>query len=126
MNLIAKRIIRGAHLSYSDVEPGIVGVALTGRLDVRSVPQIQDEFQRITLFGKKPVIVDLSGVELINSVGLAMLIENANAMRISGMPMVLLNPQMRVERVIRMAYLDELLPIVYDLNDALRKIKPAA
>jgi len=55
-----------------------------------------------------------------------MLVENANILRASGIPMVLLNPKPTVERVIRIAYLDQLLPIVHDLNEALRLIKKAA
>jgi len=118
--------IHSARLSYCEIEPGIIGVILRGRLDVRRVPQIQDEFQRITTSGRKPVIVDLSEVELMNSVGVAMLVENANTLRASGIPMILLNPRPRVERVIRIAHLDQLLPIVHDLNEALRTIKTAA
>jgi|ERR1044071_2729360 len=116
----------GASISYYEIEPNIVHVSLKGRLDVRHVPSIQDEFERITTSGKKPVIVDLSGVTLMNSVGLALLIENANALRVCQIPMILLNPGPRVERVIRIACVDQFLPIVYDLNEALRKIKTAA
>lgn len=117
---------RSVSLSHCELEPGVIGVVLTGRLDVRRIPQIQDEFRSITTSRKKPVIVDLSDVDLMNSVGVAMLIESANTLRTSGIPMILLNPRPRVERVIRIAYLDQLLPIAYDLNEALRKIKTAA
>ena len=121
----ARSTIRVARVSHSEVEPGIIAVVLTGRLDVRNVPHVEEEFRRITSSGK-PVIVDLSGVELMNSVGLAMLIEGANSMRACGAPMVLLNPRQRVEKVIRIASLDQMLPILSELNEAVRRIKTAA
>jgi anti-anti-sigma factor len=126
MNTTPTAAIRTARLSHCEIEPGIVGVVLRGRMDVRRVPQIEGEFQRITTSGKKPVIVDLSEVDLMNSVGVAMLIESANILRANGIPMILLNPRPRVEHVIRIAHIDQLLPIVFDLSEALTKIKTAA
>ena len=118
--------MRSIHLRYSEVEPGIGLVCLEGRLDVRAVPQIQNEFESRTASAKKPVIVDLSGVELMNSVGLGLLMANANSLRALGAAMILLSPQPRVEKVIRMASVEQLLPIVHDLHEALSRIKRAA
>jgi anti-sigma B factor antagonist len=117
---------QASRISSYEIEPNIICVCLKGRLDVRSIPQIQDEFQRITISGGKPVIVDLSGVELMNSVGLAMLIDGANSLRAVRTPMILLNPGPRVEKMIRIAHVDQFLPIVHDVKEALRKIKTAA
>ena len=115
-----------ARISSYEIEPNILCVRLSGRLDVRGVPQIESEFQRITTSGRNSVIVDLSEVELMNSVGLAMLIESANSLRDIGLPVILLNPGPRVARVIRIARVDQFLPIVHDLNEARKKIKAAA
>lgn len=116
--------ILGVQLNYHEIESRIGYVCLTGRLDVRNVPQIEQIFEFMTTAQKKPVIVDLTGVDLMNSIGLGMLISNANALKLHGVRMILLNPQRRVERVIRIACVDELLPIVKDMDEALRKINP--
>ena len=115
--------IRGVLMSYHEIRPGVGCVGLIGRLDVRHVPQIERLFEFMTATQKRPVVVDLSGVELLNSIGLALLISNANSLSVHKAAMILLNPQPRVERVIRMACLDQLLPIVYSVAEALRKIK---
>lgn len=113
--------IGGVLLSYHEIDPGIGCVSLTGRLDARNVPQIEMVFEFMTTAQKKPVIVDLGGVDLMNSVGLGMLITNANALRVHGARMILLNPQRRVERVIRIACVEQLLPIVRDMAEALKR-----
>ena len=115
--------MHGASIRYQGIESDIGYVSLIGRLDVRSVPQIEEEFQNTVVQPGKPVIVDLSGVELMNSVGLGMLIVAANCLTPHGIPLVLLKPQPKVERVIRMACVDALLPITHSLAEALKIIK---
>ena len=116
----------GVLMSYFEVEAGVGCVCLIGRLDVRTVPQMERVFEFMTASQRKPVIVDLSGVELMNSIGLGMLITNANTLRFYGASMILLDPPPRVERVIRFASLDQLLPIVHSKAEALKRIKESA
>jgi anti-anti-sigma factor len=117
------RKMASARVSYQEIDSGIGYIYLTGRLDVRTVPLIEAEFVALTAGQKKSVIVDLSGVELMNSAGLGMLISTANAMMRHGRHMALLYPKPRVERVIRIACLDMLLPIMHDLADAWIRLK---
>ena len=79
----------------------------------------------MTALQGKPVIVDLSGVDLMNSIGLGMLITAANSLKVMGAHLILFNPQPKVERVIRLACVDQLLPIVYDLTHAIKSVKAA-
>lgn len=118
--------MRGALIRYQVLESDIGYVSLIGRLDVRSVPQIEEEFQNTVVPPQKPLIVDLSGVELMNSVGLGLLIVASDSLNVHGIPVVLLNPQPKVERVIRMACVDALLPITHSLADALKVLKANA
>lgn len=114
----------GVLISYHDIESAVGCVSLAGRLDVRSVPQIEQVFESMTSLREKSVIVDLGGVELMNSVGLGMLISNANALSVHGARMILFNPQPRVAKVIRIAGVEQLLPIEYDLAAALKRCRP--
>ena len=69
------------------------------------------------------MIVDLSGVELMNSAGLGLLIASANMLSLYNKVMILLNPNPRVEHVIRIACLQPFLPVVFGMLEALKKIK---
>ena len=69
------------------------------------------------------MIIDLSDVTLITSIGLGMLITSANALRLCSAPMILLNPARNVETVLEMAGVNDILPIEHDLNAALKRIQ---
>lgn len=111
----------GVLISYHEIDSTVGCVSLVGRLDVRNVPQVEQVFESMTALRKKSVIVDLGGVELMNSVGLGMLISNANALSVHGARMTLFNPQPRVAKVVSMAGVEQLLPIEYDLAAALKR-----
>jgi anti-anti-sigma factor len=106
-----------------DLEPNISKVNLSGRLDIAGVQDIELKFTVYTSARRKPVIVDLSEVTLITSMGLGMLITNAKTLQAQGIPFVLLNPQPLVEKVVTMSGLNELLPIEKDLTSALNRIQ---
>jgi anti-anti-sigma factor len=110
-------------LKFTTLDSGVGCVSLFGRLDILGVQQIESNFAMMTSTQRKSVIIDLARVELMSSIGLGMLIVNANNLYAQGKRMVVLNPQKRVERVIRMAGLDQILPIVYSVRDAFEIIK---
>ena len=126
----ATTCIRGAddriqrmQIRHEEIGSDIGLIYLAGRMDIMGIQKIELQFAAITSAQRKSVIVDLRQVELMNSVGLGLLITNANILKAQGKLMILLKPQSRVERVIRIAGLDELLPIEYDLSEALKRIK---
>lgn len=110
-------------VKHEEIRPDVGCVYLSGRMDIPGVQEVELRFTVLTSTLKKPVIVDLSAVELITSIGLGMLIRNANVLKTQGLPMIILNPKPNVERVIRMAALSELLPIEATLEAALGHIK---
>jgi anti-sigma B factor antagonist len=116
------KIIRAA-LKFTTLESGVNCVSLFGRLDILGVQQIESNFAMMTSTQRKSVIIDLARLELMSSIGLGMLISNANNLYAHGKRMVVLNPQKRVERVIRMAGLEQILSIVYSVRDAFEVIK---
>jgi anti-sigma B factor antagonist len=111
-----------AGVRFKVLESGIGCVSLSGRLDILGVQQIEMKFAVMTSTHGKSVIVDFNSVELLTSIGLGMLISNANVLYVQGKRMVVLNPQTRVERVIRIACLDQILPIAYSLREAIELI----
>lgn len=106
-----------------EIESDVGCVYLRGRLDILCSQEIGLKFALLVATQRKNFIIDLSEVELITSDGLGMLISVANDLKTHGKSMILLKPNPYVEKVVRMACLDPLLPIEYDMAEALRKIK---
>lgn len=69
------------------------------------------------------MIIDLSEVEMITSIGVGLLLENANALKRHAMPMILVNPRGRVEEVLKIAHVDKVLPIEQDVPAAILRIR---
>jgi anti-anti-sigma factor len=110
-------------IGHKEIGPDIGLIYLKGRLDIMGVQKIELKFTAFSSTQRRSVIVDLSEVELMNSVGLGMLISNAKTLKAHGKKMVLLKPDSHVETVITMAGVDELLPIEHDLTQAIARIK---
>src|SRR6516165_9402895 len=100
-------------LDVADMENGITKISLSGRLDVEGALKIDDEFTEITK-GKKNVLVDLSAVPFIASLGIRTLVIGAKATSNNGGKMVLLNPQPNVEQVLRTTRVDTIMPVIRD------------
>jgi anti-anti-sigma factor len=110
-------------IRHEEIESDIGLIYLKGRLDIMGVEKIELKFTAFSSTQRKSVIVDLSDVELMNSVGLGMLISNAKTLRAHGKKMVLLKPDPHVQTVVEMAGVHELLPIEHDLTKAIARIK---
>jgi anti-sigma B factor antagonist len=100
-------------LEVADLENGITKVTLSGRLDVEGALKIDGEFNGIAE-QKKKVLVDLSAVTFIASLGIRTLITGAKATANNGGKMVLLDPQPNVEKVLRTSRVDTIIPITYE------------
>ena len=100
-------------LEVVELEHGITKVILSGRLDIEGALKIDNNFNDLAE-KKKKVLVDLSGVTFIASLGIRTLITGAKATANNGGKMVLLNPQPNVEGVLRTSRVDTVIPITHD------------
>jgi anti-anti-sigma factor len=71
----------------------ITHLALRGRLDTAAVGEIELKFTSHTVPTAKPLLLDMSEVIFVSSLGLRMLVTVAKALDHRGVKMVLLNPQ---------------------------------
>jgi anti-sigma B factor antagonist len=101
-------------LDVANIENGITKVSLSGRLDIDGALKIDSEFNKIAEETKN-VLVDLSEVTFLASLGIRTLITGAKAAANNGGKMVLLNPQPIVEKVLRTSRVDTVIPIIHDL-----------
>ncbi len=101
----------------------ITHVVLTGRLDTTGAEEIVESFSQATGGRQRPAIVDLSEIEFMASRGIGVLVANGNRLLKAGHKLVLLNPQGLVESVLRTSRVDAVMPIAYDLDEAIRIVQ---
>src|SRR5262249_16301155 len=100
-------------LAVSKLDNGITKISLQGRLDLEGAIKIDGEFKEIAK-ENKDLVVDLSEVTFIASLGIRTLVTGAKETAIKGGKLVLLKPQSNVEKVLRTSHVDTLMPIIHD------------
>ncbi len=107
-----------AHIVVTDLANGISEVKVSGRLDIKGVFAVEDGFAAVAE-QKKEVVVDMSDVTFLASLGIRILVLNCKALAAKGGDMVLLNPQEGVERVLKSAGIDQVIKIFSSRDEAL-------
>jgi anti-sigma B factor antagonist len=93
--------------------------ALTGRFDAKGAEAVEGDFSgRIGKAGRN-VLIDMSGVSFVGSLGIRLLISAARALSRAGHRLVLFGVQPAVAEVFATIALDELIPIAPDEAAAL-------
>jgi anti-sigma B factor antagonist len=105
-------------LTVHDLDSGILGINLSGRMDIGGTQQIDLKFTALTATRKAQILVDLSNVTFIASIGIRALISNAKAQKARGGCMVLYKPNDQVEQVLRATGIDTIIPIARDIEAA--------
>jgi anti-sigma B factor antagonist len=107
------------HLQVEDVTK----IALEGRLDTAGVSRIEIPFGARAAAGGRAVIVDLSQVSFIASLGVRLFISSARALAAKGGRMVLFAPTAGVAEIIDVMGLGEIIPVVADEPAALAHVR---
>jgi anti-anti-sigma factor len=105
-------------LQYSELEEGIRRIQLDGALDMNGTYAIEVEFVRHCAGENVRVLVDLSKVNYISSIGIPMLVHSAKAVAKHGGRLALLSPQKAVEDILELAGISLIIPIYTDLAAA--------
>ena len=105
-------------LETEEIEDGVLKVRLSGRMDIAGVDAIAVPFAALAAADGRQVIVDLSGVDFLASIGIRAILQNARVHRMRGGVMVLLAPPPLVDEVLRAAGVANVVPIVPDLDAA--------
>jgi anti-anti-sigma factor len=105
-------------MAVHDLDSGILGINLSGRMDIVGTQQIDLKFTAVTASRRANVLVDLSNVTFIASIGIRTLINNAKAQKLRGGSMVLYRPNPEVEEVLRSTGIPAIIPIAHDIEAA--------
>ena len=99
------------------LENGVLKISLAGRMDVQGTQEIDLKFNGYTAT-QRAVIVDMSGVDFLSSIGIRTLLLAAKAILHRGGKMVLFNPDATVTNILKMAGIDTMIPICQSLDEA--------
>lgn len=105
-------------LQYSELKSGVRLIKLKGALDANGTYAIEVEFVRRCAGANVHVLVDLSRVNYISSIGIPILINSAKLVASQGGKMALLNPQKAVENILELTGIPLIIPIYFNLAAA--------
>jgi anti-sigma B factor antagonist len=105
-------------LQYSELESHIRLIKLSGALDINGVSDVELDFVRLCAGENACVLVDLSRVNYISSIGIPLLINSARAIARQGGKMALLKPKKAVEDVLDLTGIPLIIPVYSDLESA--------
>ncbi len=104
-------------IATEELAGGIIRIILDGSLDIAGASAI-DLRMNLIAGSHRAVLVDLTKVSFIGSMGLRALVLPARAVKSRGGKMVLLNPNQNVAQVLKTSGIDTLLPVFHDLETA--------
>ncbi len=113
-------------LQVQQLADGIDRVQLAGRLDSVGVEAIDARLSSLTATRAARILIDLSQVPFLASIGIRILLTNARVLRQNGGRMALLNPQSLVEEVLKVTGIEAIIPIFHDLDAASAALKASA
>jgi anti-anti-sigma factor len=103
---------------YSEQSNGIRLIKLAGRLDILGTGEIETKFAGHCSGENVRVVVDLSGVDFLASIGIRLLMMNAKSISTRGGKMVLINPIPEVHSVLEITGIPAIIPIYSQLESA--------
>ena len=98
---------------------GTTVVAVAGELDVLSAPQLDAELTRLLASGSSPVVLDLAGVDFMDSTGLGVIIKSYKTAKEADRGFSVVAASENDEKVFRITGIDKALPLFADLASAL-------
>jgi len=104
-------------LSTESMDGGITRILLDGRLDIQGAAAV-DLKMNVLAGSSKFLLIDLSNVSFLGSMGLRSIVIPAQAVSRRGGKVALLNPVPMVEEVLKASNIDQIIPIFHDLDSA--------
>jgi anti-sigma B factor antagonist len=109
-------------MQVTEISWDVARIVLAGRLDLAGSAQIDVPFN-VAAGTNRNIIVDMSAVTFIASIGIRTLVIGAKTVQRRGGKLLLLSPQGDVEQVLETVGITDLLPIVRDEAEAMAAIR---
>ncbi|MDQ3005069.1 MAG: STAS domain-containing protein [Chloroflexota bacterium] len=105
-------------IHHSELDNDIILIKLVGRLDIIGTGEIETKFTGYCAGEKVRVIVDLSEVGFLASIGIRLLTLTAKSVASRGGKMVILNPIPEVLEVLEITGIPAIIPLYSQLESA--------
>ena len=109
-------------LDYSELDNGIRLIKLNGSLDMNGTYSIEIQFVRHCAGENVRLIVDLSKVSYMSSIGIPLLVNTTKSIVNRGGKVVFLNPQDNVLKVLDLVGVPDMIPILHDMEAAVAEL----
>jgi anti-sigma B factor antagonist len=93
-------------------------LAVTGELDVATAPQLRQEAVRLTTAGHVHLVIDLSGVDFLDSTGLGVIVGVLKRARTHGGELAVAGAENHVRKVFEITRLSDVLPMYATVDEA--------
>ena len=103
-------------IQYSELDNNIRLIKLIGTLDVVGTGEIETKFSGYCAGRNVRVVVDLSEVDFLASIGIRLLTSSAKSVASRGGRMALLNPGPEVQHVLEITGIPEIIPMYSHLE----------
>lgn len=106
-------------ISHDDIGDNLRRIMITGRLDMPGTDSVASKLVELTAAPKKGVVVDLSSLRFLASIGISALITSAKAVQQRGGKMVLVvTPGSSVAMSLDATGVDDLIPVFSGITEA--------
>jgi anti-sigma B factor antagonist len=92
-------------------------LALGGRLEATAVPALEHQLNEVTLLGNEHLLVDMSRVSFIGSVGLRAILVTAKRLAAAGGKLAIFAPP-QIAQIFRVSGLDAVVPVRLSMAEA--------
>jgi anti-anti-sigma factor len=110
-------------MTVENIGDEITHVIFSGRLDSIGAASVGRRFNE-QVSDKRAVIVDLADVDYVASLAIRFLLSGAKAVRGNGGKLVILSPAEYVYEVLKIAGIDQIMPILFDRDEAIAAVRP--
>lgn len=94
-------------------------LSVSGELDLAAASSLEEELDRALTSGSQMIVLDLGGLEFIDSTGLSVLVRAHQRAQDGGLTLGLVNPGAQVERLLSLTGLADRLILADGLRDGL-------
>jgi anti-sigma B factor antagonist len=109
----------------ADERDGWTVVRARGDLDLTTAPRLREAVVGVVVAGQAHVVLDLEGVDFIDSTGLGVLVGLLKRTRGQGGDLRLVSRRSSLRKVLELTGLDHALPLAAGVDDALERSGPA-
>jgi anti-sigma B factor antagonist len=105
-------------LEVDDSRPPFTVLAVKGEIDVYSAPRLRERLVELVSEGHRQIVVDLEGVDFLDSTGLGVLVGGLKRLRTNGGDLSLVCTQPRILKVFEITGLTTVFSIAASVDEA--------